>query len=190
MKKFALAVAVMALALGGTAKAAMFDYAKLYGGVTIEPQLSWDDGFGALNYDMDSGFNVGGALGWNVSHDLSVEVDGMFTHSQYSCCTSTLETFSIMVDGIYHIDIGSKWTPYVGVGIGGLQNTYSNTSGTGGASDFVFAAQGIAGMSIPISSDLDIGLEYRYQWSDDASDSGITWEYKSHNIDLGLTFHL
>jgi opacity protein-like surface antigen len=189
MKKIALAVMAMALALGGVAKADLFDYAKMYGGVTIEPQLNWQAlPFPSGDYDMDTGLNVGAALGWDVAPQFSIETDLMYTHAYYSCCNNNLETFSIMLNGIYHIDIGSKWTPYIGAGAGIIDSTYSTD--TGGARDWVFGAQGLAGISIPLQQGLDLSLEYKYQWSDDASDSGLVWGYKSHNVDLGLTFHL
>jgi opacity protein-like surface antigen len=189
MKKIALAVVAMGLALGGVAKADLFDYAKLYGGVTIEPQLDWQlVPFPVGHYDMDTGLSAGAALGWDVAPQFSVETDLMYTHAYYSCCNNSLETFSVMLNGIYHIDIGSKWTPYVGAGAGMIQSTYSY--GTGGASDWVFGAQGLAGISIPLQEGLDLSLEYKYQWSDDASDGVYNWEYKSHNVDVGLTFHL
>jgi len=189
MKKIGLALfATMAMAFGfgGSAKADLFDYAKLYGGATIEPQLEWCF-LGCSDFDMDTGFNVGGSLGWNVAPEFSIEADFMYTHSNYSCCTTRLETFSTMVNGLWHFDIDSKWKPYIGAGIGGVQSIYE--FGTGNLSDFVFGAQGMAGVDIAIAETVDLQLEYRYQWADDANDSGVSWEYKSHNIDLGLVFH-
>jgi opacity protein-like surface antigen len=190
MKKVALALfasMAMALGFGGAAKADLFDYAKLYGGATLEPKLAWCDP-GCFDYDMDTGFNVGGALGWDVAPELSIEVDMMYTQSAYSCCDTRLETFSAMVNGIWHFDIDSKWRPYIGAGIGGVQSIYEFPGGN--SDDFVFGAQGLIGVDIAIAEKLDLELGYKYQWADDASADGLTWEYKSHNLDLGLVIHL
>ena len=190
MKKIALALfATMAMAFGfgGPAKADMFDYAKLYGGATIEPQLEFCF-IGCSDYDMQTGFNVGGALGWDVAPEFSIEVDLMYTASNYDCCSTRLETFSGMVNGIWRFDIGSKWKPYIGAGIGGVQSIYE--FGSGNDSDIVFGAQGLAGVAIPIDDKIDLSVEYKYQWADDANDNFTQWQYKSHNLDLGLVFHL
>src|SRR5882757_1481821 len=138
-----------ALALGTSAQAALVDYAELFGGVTIEPPLTWN----SSQYDMDSGLNFGGALGWDVAPELSVEVEGMYTKSNYSCCARRLETMSVMVNGVWHFDVGSAWKPYIGAGIGGVQSTFDYVAGN--ESDFVFGYQGFAGMAIPLNSDLD-----------------------------------
>jgi opacity protein-like surface antigen len=190
MKKIALALfasMAMAFGFGGAAKADLFDYAKLYGGATIAPELEWC-GPVCSDYDMDTGFNVGGALGWDVAPEFSVEVDFMYTQSAYSCCDTRLETFSAMVNGIWHFDIDSKWKPYVGAGLGGVQSIYE--FGSGNSDDFVFGAQGLVGVAIPIAERVDLMFEYKYQWADDANDDGLTWEYKSHNLNGGLVFHL
>ncbi len=180
MKKIMLAAA-MALALGGTAQAKLVDYAQVFGGATIEPNLD----FGGFSYKMTPGYNVGASLGWWVSSDISIEAEGMYTSTQYDCCSTSLETFSVMANGVYHFDVGSAWKPYIGVGIGTIQSNYN-----GVLNAWVFGYQGFAGFAIPINPTLDFFAEYKYQGSSDASDLGTTWGYSSHNLDIGLRFDL
>jgi opacity protein-like surface antigen len=187
MKRILMATA-LALALGGTANAAIVDYLALYGGGTMDPTLRYGSGTSS----MDTGYNVGAAFGWNVSPQLSVGADMMFTHSGYSCCTSSLESFSVMANGIYSFDIGSQVRPFVGLGAGAVNVTYDGASQfpTFSGSQFVFGYQGEAGVSVPIATKVGLILAYKYQGAADASIEGKKVEYKSNNVSVGLVFDL
>ena len=199
MKRIALAGAI-ALALGGTASADVFDYAKLFGGVTMEPPLD-----SPAPNDMQTGLNAGGALGWNFSPEVSAEVEGFFTQSQYDGTDAALETFSFMANAYWSFDCGGKWRPYIGAGIGGVQVTATDNHvipGTTiiGDSDIVFGYQAMAGVTIPVADSIDFLAQYRYQAADDAdltltfSPAGGTvsysQEYRSHNLSAGFRFNL
>ena len=187
MKKFALALVVFA-GLGSTAHAGMVDYAALYGGATFEPTLRYGNG----HFDMDTGYNVGGVLGWNLSPNLSVGLDLMYTNSGYSCCQSSLESFSAMATGYYSFDIGSKVRPFIGLGVGGVQVTYDGASQFPGfsGSDFVFGYQGVAGVTVPLDTKIGLVLAYKYQGAADSSIENRKVEYKSNNASIGLVFGL
>ena len=192
MKKILMAVA-MALTLGGgAAQAALVDYAALYGGVSMDPDLKFE----GVSNGMDTGYNVGGVLGWNLAPGISIGVDLMYTSSDYTCCTATLEAFSVMATGIYSFDVGSKVRPFVGIGVGGVQVSYHAPAGiltVNSGSDFRFGYEGIVGLAFPLTAKTDITLAYKYQGSSDGtindSDSDKV-EYKSNNLSLGLVFNL
>jgi opacity protein-like surface antigen len=196
MKRVALAAA-MALALGGTAaKADMFDYAELQGGVT----------FASVDHDTDTGFNVGGALGWGLSPELALEADFLFTQSGLEgtpITDSNLESFTFMANLLWSFDMNSNWHPYIGVGLGGAQITVSDgTFGVTpviGDSDVVFAWQAIIGANVPVAERISLLIEYRYQGSSDADLTltdplgggiPISQDYQSHNLSAGFRFHL
>ena len=204
MKRIALAAA-MALALGGTAKADLFDYAELQGGLTMSPELATS----GIDGDIETGFNVGGALGWQLSPELGLEAEGFFTQGHMDgplITASYLESFSFMANLIWSFDCGGKWRPYVGAGIGGAQITVTDgTFNFMGSTDFtgdstiVFAWQGMGGVSIPVADAISMFLEYRYQSASDADltitngvggQITISQEYQSHNLSLGLHFDL
>lgn len=204
MKRIALAAA-MALALGGTAKADLFDYAELMGGLTMAPELA-TSGFDG---DIETGLNVGGSLGWNLAPELSLEVEGFYTSSNMAGPLITgahLETFSFMTNLLWSFDCGGKWRPYIGAGLGGAQVTVTDgnfnflgTTAFTGDSDIVFAYQGFGGVSIPFDDSLAIFIEYRYQAADDADltitnniggQISISQEYQSHNLSAGLHISL
>ena len=182
MRKLLLA-AVAALALGGTAHADILDYAAIYGGYTADPNLTID----GASFSMDHGYNVGAAFGWDVTSNFSFGVDLMYTNSDYKIFPGKLETFSVMGTAYYNFDIGSKWRPFVGAGIGGVQESVTALSG----SDFVFGYQGVAGVSYPLAEKTAVVLAYKYQGASDGSINPFNniW-YQSHNISAGLIFNL
>lgn len=185
MRKIMLAASVAVMAAAGSAHAAMFDYAALYGGVTLDPPLNVAGG----EFDVDTGFNFGGGLGWNFDENLSGGVDIMYTQSNYSTFPGKIESMSVMGAIYYSFDIGSKWRPYIGAGVGGVQVTFDLVPPISGQ-DFVFGWEGMAGVTIPVANKLDLALGYKYQGANDSTISGANIEYKSHNISAGLVFSL
>lgn len=202
MKKVALAAA-MALALGGTAKADMFDYAELFGGGTMAPELS-TSGFEG---DMKTGMNVGASLGWKLAPEFALEVEGFYTASNFEgplITESSLETFTFMANAFWSFDCGEGWRPYIGAGLGGAQITVTDgdfnffgTTRFNGDADVVFAWQAMGGFTVPVAEGIDILAEYRYQSAEDAdltltANGGgqitIQQEYRSHNLSLGFRF--
>jgi OOP family OmpA-OmpF porin len=203
MKKVALAVA-MALALGGTAKADLFDYAELFGGGTMEPELS-TSGFEG---DMQTGYNVGAALGWKLAPEFALEIEGFYTASNFEgplITQSSLETFTFMANAFWTFD-GGGWSPYIGAGLGGAQinvtdgnfNFFGTTPFQGDA-DVVFAWQAMGGFTVPVAEGIDMLAEYRFQSAEDAdltliANGGgtlpIQQEYKSHNVSIGFRFNM
>jgi len=185
MKKLAYA-AVAALLIAAPVRADVVDYAELFGGASMSPDLGWGSG----SYEMDTGFNLGASLGWNVAPNISVEAEFYYDQSDYSCCApNNLESFSMMANGFYNFPTTMSVRPYVGAGIGYMQLTYDSPPDYQ-LSDWVFAYQGIAGLDIPADGNLDFILEYRYRGSNDAEDGGLTFEYESHALSAGIRINL
>jgi OOP family OmpA-OmpF porin len=192
MKKLALAAA-MALALGGMAKADIVDWVALYGGVTLDPDLNFD----GSSYSMRTGYNVGGTLGWNFTHDISGGIDVMYTDSKYDCCSPNgLQSLSVMATGYWNFDIGSKVHPFIGAGLGLVQVTYHTPAPGFSGSDTVFGYQGTVGVTYPLDTNLNLLLAYKYQGADTAKINAPSdadndpAEYKSNNISIGLVFNI
>ncbi len=194
MKKYVL-VAAFGLALSGTANAAgMIDYAELVGGATMSPAL---DAPGGTGFNMDTGYNVGGTLGWWVGPSFSIEADFFYTNSNFSGFDVSLQTFSTMANALYHLDVGPDYRPFFGVGIGGVQVTHDDEFAATSDAAWVFGWQGIAGIAVSVDSKIDFIAEYRYQDAADATivnpvhpAPGGVQEYQSHNISVGLRFNL
>ncbi len=201
MKKVLAAAALAALS-AVPAQADIFDYAELFGGVTFQPDL----GVNGTDTSLETGYNVGGSLGWMLSPQFAIEADFFFTAADYDVpapLEGSLESFSFMLNALYHFDAGSGLKPYVGAGAGGVQLRFVDGIGVGpvaftGDTDTVFGYQGIVGIAFEAEEKLDVFIEYRYQGADDAEGAvfngivltPIEWGYESHNVTAGFRFRL
>lgn len=185
MKKIALAAILGALAAAPVAQADIVDFARVQAGLTMSPDLGYGP---TLTFEMDNGVNVGAEIGWMIDPNISVGLDFMFTSQDYVGYTTSLESFSGMINGTYVCDMWTSVRPYIGVGAGLINVNYDGDiqfpafSG----SDVVFGYQGSVGLLIPIDSALDLTLQYRYQAGTDAEIQGEDVEYQSHNLSLGI----
>lgn len=194
MKKFLLALfAALSLAVGAPAQADT--YVQVSGGPTFDPNLS----FGCCNYSLNTGYNVGGGIGTDLGDwlgpDWAVQGDIFYTHSQYTCCTdNTLSSLSLMGDLVYNWRNDSPFTPYIGAGLGGVDDMYSNISGAS-ADGWAFGYQFFVGLDWAAFENVSVFGEYRYQGSSNTTISGSYGTignvgYESHNLTFGLRLHL
>lgn len=153
-----------------------------------------------LNQESDLGFAGAAALGTTFADMLRAEAELSYSNSDvdnFSGTSASGETdmFGLMFNGYIDFRNDSKWTPYVGAGIGGAvvkADGYSPVSGSRiSDSDHVFAYQGIAGVTYEIDPQLGVFTEYRYVgtgdrdfWTD--SGTGLTGDSGEHRIMVGL----
>ncbi|HKT20151.1 MAG TPA: OmpA family protein [Stellaceae bacterium] len=196
-------------------------YVRLEGGWSHPEDLSSPGlpGFPSGTAKRDDGYIVGGAAGYKwgpwrgelnldyAQQDLS---SGRNVFAGGPAGTSAnlngnSADLSFMLNGYYDINTGTRFTPYVGFGIGGdyyRLNQVHTTNRTpnvavANSDDFIFAFQPIVGVSYAITDQLLIGLEYRYFSTTDAtlkySAGGPTSHFKvdptSHNVLASLTYH-
>jgi outer membrane protein OmpA-like peptidoglycan-associated protein len=99
-------------------------------------------------------------------------------------------SIAFMGNGIYDINTGTAFTPYIGVGAG-IAQVRLNVDGESDR-DWVFAYQGIAGVSYNITNALAVTLDYRYFATVDPKfDIGglnVKGEYRNHSILAGLRY--
>jgi len=122
--------------------------------------------------------------------------------------TGHVSDLSFMVNAFYDIATGTRFTPYVGVGVGAARLSLSNVSAGGIAGNLpfandtttVFQYQPMVGVHYAVSPRIELGLEYRYVGTTQATfsipaptntfaGSSFTDQYSSHNILLSLTWH-
>ncbi len=148
--------------------------------------LTWQGGYGQrLDAELGNGtksfihgMNVGAALGYVINSKLRAEVDYTTYVSALDKVTSTLRgpltaeeiSYAVMFNGYFSPWHWSRVTPYIGVGVGvgviepsihynrlpvpSMLHTRETDAG--------FAYQLMAGFRYALTSDLSIGLEYRY----------------------------
>ncbi len=162
--------------------------------------------------DRHEGFIAGGAAGytfgpWRAELDLDYSQNGMKSGSNALADGGTADlrgnssNFSFMVNGYYDIATGTRWTPYIGFGIGGTDFSFDDVSTTSktpnaaisNSSNVVFAYQPIVGLQYRIDPNWSVNAEYRYFASSDATlnyESGgkLAVGNASHNFLVGLTY--
>ena len=103
-----------------------------------------------------------------------------------------VETQSVMLNGYYDIDTGSKLTPYVGAGIG-LAKTEATLTGLGysqSVDDNTFAWQVGAGVGYNVTEKITVDAGYRYvdYGNFSNSDYDVDVETSAHELYLGARY--
>ncbi len=185
-----LATMSLALALCGAgvgAAEASNLYVKLDGGANFQSAENW----GGLKYDMNTGWDVGGALGYNLSPHVSVEADVLHTDTTYKGYTSHLKPTSVMGNVLYHFDAFYGVKPYIGAGLGTIDSAYSGYDGNNWQ-HWVFGGQVFGGVSVPVTKQLSAFTEYRFQDAARATQDLVgfsrSYDYQSHNLLVGLQY--
>ena len=137
---------------------------------------------------------------WRVQAELGARVNGVGGISGNGSAApraGDVNVYSMMADAIYGVETGTKFTPYIGAGVGMAYVSAKDVEQIHGSriddSDTVFAYQGIAGIEYDIRSNLKAALDYRYFRTADMSfktDAGnpVDADYEDHTITLGLRY--
>ena len=174
-------------------------YGSVNAGVAFVPDSDVDftfsdmgSGTGELSYD--TGYTVGGALGYmmdqfRVEGEVSYQSSGIDTFSAYGESESVsgdITALTFLVNGYFDFATGGPWTPYITAGLG-----YSNVE-VDSDDDNLFTYQLGVGIGYAMNEKVTWDLRYRYlgfedyeysDWSD-----SVSVEASSHNITLGLRF--
>lgn len=162
----------------------------LGGGVAVEAGVGYDFG---NNFRSELTYLFNNASLKTTTFNLNSNFSGTQINGTLSPNTSgSLNTNSVMLSGYYDIPTKSKFTPYVGAGIGytsvtvAAQNrvtgsyTLNGTSGTDGWIDWAggsgsaFGYQAKVGVSYAVSKPADVYLEGTYQGNTSTTISGLT----------------
>ena len=177
-------------------------------------QITENNNIGEGDYDFDNGYVLVGSFGRDFG-DFRFEVEGSYRKNALDSLNLTSVTVAgttflgnvsadldgdhtsmgLMLNGIYDIDIGSKFIPFVLAGVGASMQTLDVDSVAGISTDFddtstVFAYQFGAGISYPLAKNANITGQYRYFGSEDPDFEDvqeIEGEYDSHTLMIGLT---
>lgn len=142
--------------------------------------------------DFDTGFGVGGALGYDFPNNFRVEGEITYRESDVDTVDVSevagpgdldgrgdVSAIAFMANVYYDIDIDQPVTPYIGVGIGAAVVSANDVAlATAPPSipglqltdddDTVFAYQVIAGIGYDVTENLTLTLEYRFFGTQDA----------------------
>lgn len=168
-------------------------------GISTPLKIHPGEGFAAgVNggYEFQSGLRLEGEAVYRRHDEKSATSFGLTSPSHGS-----LDNVAIMGNAFYDFNNATKFTPYVGAGVGAarLHLDDFNAMGSPGlnASDWRLAYQGIAGVRYTIDRNWSASLDYRYFATTDPKfsgniggvPSGLKTEYHTHNVMLGIAYH-
>ena len=160
------------------------------------------------------GFAAGGTAGFAFRGGLRVEGEFVYRRHGLQSFTSSqtngasvpaqgrLESVAMMGNLLYEFDNRTRWTPYLGGGVGGARLHLDKFAATGASSTFTagdwrLAYQGIVGLKYALTPAWSVGLDYRYFATIKPAFSGapggiptaIRTDYGTHNVMVGLVYH-
>jgi opacity protein-like surface antigen len=165
MKRFWIIMVVAAVFMATSAQAAN---GKMYFSGSAGLSITEDLDFPGINISFDPGFNVGGALGYDMGQ---IRVEGEIRYSIVDVDevngisfpgSADLSALTFMANGYYDHEMGnSPLTPYIGAGIG-LVSSEISVSGVGSTDEEDFGYQFMVGLGYDITSSAMLTAEYRF----------------------------
>lgn len=159
-------------------------------------EASYNPGFAfvaAGGRQFDFGLRVEGEIGYRQASVDTVKFSGASGSTTASGHSSAL---SFMANGLYDFDLGSRFKPYLGGGIGFANVSASNISALGSTlvddSAVVFAYQAIGGLGYAVTPQFTAFVEYRYFATTDPSFSQaggtVDSQFQTNNVMLGVRY--
>ncbi|TAH36149.1 MAG: porin family protein [Alphaproteobacteria bacterium] len=156
----------------------------------------FSDGTDSVTVESDGGYGIMAALGYRFTNNLRAEGEIAYRHNDLDNVegidlNGDAKAWSFMANGYYDFNTGGV-QPYLGAGIGVARVSQDSTFTVGGftydseGSDTVLAYQAIVGVAVPVATDTNIGVEYRYFGTQNPEDEGVEAEYGTHNIGVRL----
>lgn len=174
-------------------------------GASLPGSSDFSDSTHTNTADTDTGF-VGVLSGgyqfsnnWRVQADFAARLNsvGDITGIGAANPDGNLDVYSLMADAIYGMPTSTKFTPYLGGGVGFASIKAGSISTILGSNiddtDIVFAYQGIVGVECDVLPHLKADLSYRYFKTANpsfkmASSAKASAEYENHTLTLGLRY--
>lgn len=130
-----------------------------------------DDG----GFNPDDGWMAGFAMGGKTKW-ARAELEGMYrTNDLNGAGSDSIDSVSIMGNAYWDFETGTRFTPYIG---GGLGAAYVNVDAPGGDNSWEFAYQGMAGVNFDVNPNWTVGAEYRYFATTEVNNT----DYNNHGV--------
>jgi len=172
-----------------------------------------------FNLGYSAGLQLGYAFGGpRLEFEYNYRNNGastIATTAGTQSASGTLTSNNFMVNALYDFDTGSKWIPYIGLGLGAADvraNSIKPSSPGPGVSGYIdgsstkFAAQFIFGVEFQASDNLGVILDWRGLWANNTNynyglgcptgttsgclQNGTTsWTYWNGAFNVGLHVH-
>ena len=182
-------------------------YIGLHGGGSVAFDSDIDNSRAGLDdLSHKAGFATGGTIGYRWPFRLRTEVEATYRSNKADeieiggrdrNANGRVSALSVMLNGFYEFDNRSRWTPYVGGGLGFARVNWDDIEGGGNdlfdETEYLFAAQIGGGVGFLISEDVTLSFDYRAlatseaQFDDETGDD-IKLGYASSSLWVGLRF--
>lgn len=154
-----------------------------------------DRGAANTTHEFDPGWTGLGAVGYAFANGLRLEGELGYRRNGVDNGPGNASAWSLMGNALYDFNTGTRFTPYVGVGVGGARLNFNNVA-TGGTTvddgDTVVAYQGLAGVGYQVTTNLSVDLGYRYFTTEkprfSSSAGTVESDYDDHAVVLGLRY--
>ena len=165
-------------------------------GLRLRSEIEFDTGLhlgAAVGYDFGK-FRVESEFGYQ-SHEFEELTDIEFNGTPLGDrgADGDIDAFVLLINGFYDIDTGTKFTPYLGGGIGfatlKVKDIFITGIVRGSDDDTVFAYQVAGGMGYEITEQIVADLSYRFVATTEPDFIGLE-EYNSHNLMAAIRIFL
>jgi len=165
----------------------------------------------SAEFEFDAGFAVLGTLGyafaepWMVG-DVRTEVEISYRENNFDSISGGGTSLSLggdasqvfgMANVLLDVDTGSRFTPYVGAGVGFGQVSVNDLSlagfpalGSIDDEDTVVGFQAIAGVAFDVTPQISLTADYRFFITEDPEFDGVEVENRNHTLMFGARYHL
>lgn len=180
-------------------------YAKLLGGLNFALDSDFDgnnpQSFPSGEASLSTGAVVGLAGGYRFNRNFATDLEYAYRSNDIDKIKGSggttiadggdLASVAIMANGYYYFDFAESWSPYIGLGLGFLQEIDSDVELTGTAAqkdleDQVFAWQAMIGAEVPIDPKWRFFGEGRFMSapSPDLSNNNGSYSVDYNNLSL------
>jgi opacity protein-like surface antigen len=182
-------------------------YARLMGGLNFALDSDFDgnrtDSFPSGEASLDTGALVGLAAGYRFNRNFAADLDYVYRSNDIDQIKGAggttianggdLASVAIMANGYYYFDFAQSWSPYIGLGLGFLQEIDSDVelarvSSQKDLEDQVFAWQAMVGAELPIDSNWRFYGEGRFMSAPSPELSNSNGSYSVDYNNLSLIF--
>lgn len=178
-------------------------YLDLHGGVNWLTDSDFDTAGTSNELDFDTGWAVGTAVGYQYGNGFRSEIELTYRTNDVDGLNGVgtngdVKAWNLFLNGYWDFRNSSRWTPYVGAGLGWAWVDFDSVGPVGLSqvddNDGNFAVQGIAGITFQATSNVDLFADYRYltAFDQDLTNNGgasVDADYDSHTVMAGLRIH-
>jgi opacity protein-like surface antigen len=182
-------------------------YARLLGGLNFALDSDFDgnsaDAFPSGEASLDTGAVVGLGGGYRFNRNFAAELEYAYRSNDIDKIKGSggatiadggdLASVAIMANGYYYFDFAESWSPYIGLGMGFLQEIDSDVELVGfndqkDLEDSVFAWQAMVGAEVPIDDSWRFYGEGRFMSAPSPELSNSNGSYSVDYNNLSLIF--